>query len=102
MAYVPYLPYPNYGENPWGGVVEDGRQNVEDAAQQAGNIPEYNQALQAQMAYMNQYAQQTQPVQYPAMENDYGIGQEEKAKADSTVNNRSLNPWSLVGEAMAR
>jgi len=99
-GYMPFMNVPDYGTNPWSGMVAEANGNVNSANNAAAGIPGMQQNAQSQMNAMNAYAQSTQ---YPAMENDYGLGsQPQAAKADPGATSRGFNPWSLQGEALAR
>lgn len=100
-GYLPLMETPDFGQNPWSGMVGEANQNLNQANNAAANIPGMQQNTQAQINSMNAYANSTQ---YPAMQNDYGLGSQPQAaaKADPGATSRGFNPWSLQGEALAR
>lgn len=90
--------------NPYEGMVQASQGQVNTANNAASNIPQYQQQLQNKANDMNKYGQSTMPMQvnYPALPNEYGLGNTSGSQAPQDQTSHGFNPWSLRGEALSR
>lgn len=113
-GYQSTVAIPDYGPNPWSGMIPGDSQAAQTGVQQG------LQNLQGQAQGMTDYANLTSP--YPTFPNSAGLGSQsafgqvsqasappmaapqssDVASALSESSSRGGNPWSFKGEAMSR
>lgn len=98
-GYLPMLPVPEMGENPYSAAATASQSHLNTALGFMGQLPEMQQNLQSRMQAFEQKSQ------YPSFPNEAGLGSQQPftpAATTALTTGAGFTPWTLQGEALSR